>query len=159
MTHGEYMKANSIADIIYTFNKFLINYIGSSTIIHKQGYILPDEKQEHIFWIDEGMEDFHLSCVWKGSTIGLQLFDPKGREINKHTPRVEWLTSERYVSVKINNPLPGKWLGLLTGIDIPGQGEIFIYNIDGNTPIIYNIEEIPSTDNYIRLQLDQGKQA
>lgn len=157
LTGGDYMKANTPEDIVNTFNEFLTKLTGSSTICLFQHNINQGQSISYDYYIDPGMKNYYASCVWYGSKVGLSLTSPDGINYTPNMANSEWVTGNRYISAKINNPKPGKWKAEFVGLDIPPEGEPFNFKVNGDAPIIIDIIEHGLHSGVAAFSLDKSQ--
>jgi Mg-chelatase subunit ChlD len=140
-TGGQYIKANSAAEIVNAFNQFFSAMKGSSSICLFNGSISQGQTIEELFQIDIGTKELYALSTWPGSTIGATLISPNGKIYQQGGSGAEWFVGDRYVSVKIQNPEHGQWKAKLVGVSIPQAQEPFNFEVDGDSPLEVLVED------------------
>ncbi|MEW6033138.1 MAG: vWA domain-containing protein [Bacillota bacterium] len=73
----------------------------------------------------EGDADLRVTLNWPGSTVGLRLYDPKGRLVGPDYPRLAIYRQARPTYVVIERPIPGPWRVEVVGQDVAPSGTPF----------------------------------
>ncbi|OVE79447.1 hypothetical protein BVY01_02485 [bacterium I07] len=133
------MKATSERDIISTFNQFLARMTNNSTLCLHQSHIKQGQSLQYEISIDKNTSHFFGSCSWLGSKIGVSLISPNGKIITESSAGTKWFVGDKYISVKVTNPVPGKWKANLTGLEIPSGGEPFTFEVNADAPLMVDL--------------------
>jgi hypothetical protein len=159
LTGGDYMKANTPEDIVNTFNEFLTRLMGSNTLCYYQNTINPGQHIQYDFYLDPGVKNVYSSCVWYGSKVGLNFTSPDGIVYAPGNANADWITGDRYIAAKIDNPQPGKWRAEFVGLDIPPGGEPFNFKVNADSPIKIDLVEQGIQGGVVRFALDASQSA
>jgi pimeloyl-ACP methyl ester carboxylesterase len=75
------------------------------------------------FVVPAGTSHVRFTLNWPGSRLDLTLTDPRGAQIVQNYPGATLATEGRPIHVFVRNPLPGRWLAQVTGVDTQAGGE------------------------------------
>jgi len=79
-----------------------------------------------------------------GSDIELVLIKPDGTRVDPSVaatdPNIIFTTGTNYKSYEVLFPMPGTWQMLVTGTDIPSEGEMITINVTGSTDITLSLD-------------------
>ncbi len=153
-TGGQYIKANSAADIVNAFNHFLSILKGSSRFCLYDGSIAQGEIIEKTFPIDCNTKDLFATLNWPGSTLELSLISPRGQVFTQNGSGAQWFVSDTYVSAKIINPDAGEWKANLKGISVSQPKEPYNFEVNGDSPLSIVLQNNTAEKGPIKFELD-----
>jgi hypothetical protein len=142
ITGGEYLYAPSTTDLMRIYQSMVVAAVGGSTISSMQGVTQEGESSQQQVAIDYTISEASFTIDWSGSTIGLSLLAPDGMIINQTTvpegSNVTYSSAKNYAIYKIRYPMPGVWTMIVSGVDVPPEGEIYNIQVTGLATLMLN---------------------
>ena len=156
-TGGVYFKANNEMDVILAFHQFISECKNNSWMCSYQSEIRQSQSKTFDFHVDPLIRVLNLFCNWQGSRIELKLTDPLGRVYSSQAPSYHetWHTGTNYQNVMVQNPQPGKWTAEFNGIEIPPQGETFLFNASADLANDYQLSNGIFANNALTFSLNE----
>jgi hypothetical protein len=147
ITGGEYLYAPSASELKAMYRSMIAAAKGWSTVMSARGTVKQNETNEQEVMIDSTVSEASFSVDWTEGDLDLTLIRPDGGLID---PAVAELDSNiRYVSAAtyeiydVKSPMLGTWTMVVTGVDVPLEGESFIVQVTGSTTVTLTL----ATDN------------
>lgn len=157
LTHGSYSRINRANEIVPVFNQFLNNISGNSLVTVYGSTITLYSKILHYFIIDPFIRSISLQLMWKGSTIGLSLRSPDGKEYSYSHPEGNWTSGSNYSLLNIENPIAGVWEAEFYGADVPPGGEEFMFTVSADSKRKIELKDgISSSGIDFKLSLEEN---
>ena len=159
-TGGIYIKANNEMDVILAFHQFISECKNNSWICSYQSEIQPSQRKTFTFHVDPGITILNLFCNWHGSKIELKLTDPQGKVYSQQisSNNEVWHAGKNYQSAIINKPQSGQWTAEFYGVEIPPQGEPFVFNVSADLSNDYQLSKGIFENNVLTFSLkEKGK--
>ncbi|MFW5835726.1 MAG: hypothetical protein ACOCU3_02110, partial [bacterium] len=152
-TNGVFLLAQNEKEIANTFIQFLNALMDFNMIFNQSDVISQDQEIEYKFYVEENTSHLNASCSWLGSKIGLLLRAPGMITFREHG-QGNWFTGRNYTNFNIENPPAGEWTAILSGENIPGDVEPFTFQISGDTPAKFSLQNEINENGLIRLTLE-----
>lgn len=151
-TNGVFLLAQNEQEIANTFIQFLNAMLEYNMFINIRSFITQDEVLSYPFYVDYNTTILNGSNSWLGSKIEMELIDPDGR-IYRENGMGEWFVGKNYTNFNLQNPRAGEWTARLTGTNIPGQNEPFTFQVSGDTPLKFTLNNTVADNGMIHLTL------
>ena len=152
-TNGVFLLAQNEKEIANTFIQFLNALMDFNMIFNQSDAISQGQEIEYTFYVEENTTHLNASTSWLGSKIGLILRAPGMRTFREHG-QGSWFTGRNYTNFNLENPPAGEWTAILTGDNIPGETEPFTFQVSGDTPAKFSLQNQIDGNGLIRLVLE-----
>ena len=127
-TGGVYKKANVAEDLLKIYNYIKKSVKGDTTLWEANGTLNPNENITYYINIPPTMKYFEVT-MFGSQDLNIYLFYPNGTmvELNASSPtgtndnNIEFVNTTQYKLYKVNNPVSGKWMILITAGSIGGE--------------------------------------
>ena len=159
-TGGIYIKANDEMDVILAFHQFVSECKNNSWICSYQSEIKQSQSKTFTFHVDPQITILNLFCNWHGSMIELKLTDPQGKVFSQQifSNNDVWHAGKNYQNVMVNKPQSGQWTAEFYGVEIPPQGEPFLFNVSADLSNDYQLSKGVFANNMLTFSLkEKGK--
>ncbi|MCB2221570.1 MAG: VWA domain-containing protein [Bacteroidetes bacterium] len=154
MTGGVFLMARNEQDVISALSDYFNTIVNYNKICAFNGNIVQGQSLAYTFIMDYYTEEAVFNNTWNGSKIRLTLTAPDGT-IYAENQLGEWFLGNNYTSVKIKDPLGGKWTAVLEGVDIPQGGEPFRFEVSGDTPSKFEVKSKVLSSGQVSVNLEE----
>jgi hypothetical protein len=111
-----------------TLNKDNYIHVTGSPEIFEEGTIAPESFIEKEIDVALGDTLLEVTLLYPGSELDLSLVTPSGNTLHGPGPSVaEYINNDNAIFYAIQNPDPGMWTARIDPIDVPNEGEPFIF--------------------------------
>jgi len=140
-TGGSFFPA-SLPDIARVYHKINIQAHHSSVFRCYSDFIRPGARLTYNIPVEPDMKKVGFFTNWQGSKMETTLFSPNKAVINRYNFK-NWggrfVEGETHNCFEIDNPQSGNWQALITGYDLPPQGEQINFHSFCQSDIFSNI--------------------
>ncbi|MBS7606008.1 MAG: VWA domain-containing protein [Candidatus Bathyarchaeia archaeon] len=143
ITGGKYFYSPNIAELKYLYSTIIEATKGEATITFMEGTIKQNEIIKESSIIDSSVTQATFSVSWIGSDLDLTLIRPDGILIDPNVaafdPNIEYIEGKTYEIYKVNNPMPGNWTTIITGIYVHDSAD-FIMKVTAKSDVTIKIQ-------------------
>lgn len=163
--NGDYYYAPSGDQLREIYRDLAGALTGQQQAHSSSGVIQAGQQTSQTVNIDGSVSQAKFVVDWPGSDIDMALLAPDGTVIDHAAagtyPNVELVIGDTYEAYTIDQPLPGDWEMILSGVTIPAGGEAYNTTVMASTPIEISVDTDQAAYStgelvHITAELDDG---
>jgi parallel beta-helix repeat protein len=139
ITGGDYLYAPSTSELKSMYQSMIATAKGWSTVMSARGTVKQDEINEQEVMIDSTVSEASFSIDWTAGDLDLTLIRPDGSLIDPAVaeidPAIRYVSAATYEIYNVKSPMPGTWTIVVTGVDVPPEGESFTAQVTARTTV------------------------
>jgi len=143
ITGGDYLYAPSTSELKSMYQSMIATAKGWSTVMSARGTVKQDEINEQEVIIDSTVLEASFSVDWTAGDLDLTLIRPDGSLIDPAVadidPAIRYVSAATYEIYNVKSPMPGTWTMVVTGVDVPPEGESFSAQVTAQTTVTLNL--------------------